>query len=173
MERRRARRRRHWRPWWIVVPATLAMAGLTGPSASAHGLYPTAIVYSSEDDCVKLRSEINHNSSVALYARSDIQSLFEGLLGGNCANDWDRPAYQLRNRLLVQYKSGVNWIACTETVYLYNQVPNDNQRDSRSWSASQGLPCGGGRAYRVIAVGSLQYNGVWHGGQLSSGEHGF
>lgn len=151
-----------------VILAATALLLLASP-ASAHGVYTVAIVYVSEDPCTELRSEINHSASVGVYSRADVQSLFEAFTGANCANDFTRPAEQLRVRLQLQRYSGAIWQVCTETTYMYNQMPSDNILQNRNFPAR---PCGPG-TYRTMAIGSLYYNGSWLGGSLSSGNHSF
>lgn len=140
-----------------------------GVSCERARVYTVAIVYVSEDPCTELRSEINHSASVGVYSRADVQSLFEAFTGANCANDFTRPAEQLRVRLQLQRYSGAIWQVCTETTYMYNQMPSDNILQNRNFPAR---PCGPG-TYRTMAIGSLYYNGSWLGGSLSSGNHSF
>jgi len=142
-------------------------------AASAHYVYEKAFTWRSSVDCVDTRSEISHGHGGG-YSRANSEITKRGYIPvvnqwRDCLSDFKRPAGYIHNQLaLFRYAAPVDeWYRCSSWRSWYNSNTTARFDTYVYWGTT--APCGPG--YYGTTGGGSEYNGVWHGGLIWSGNH--
>jgi hypothetical protein len=145
-----------------VLIASLVV--LTTSPVMAHYVYEDVLVYASNADCTKVRSEISHGSGGG-YSRTDVTPKY--FQNTHCHTGWTRPAGYIAAQYQLYKWTGSQWAVCGGTPWYYNAT-SANKLTIASNDGSSPL-CGPGY-YGTLSHGFV-WNKAWHGGSLWSDYH--
>jgi len=145
-----------------IVGALLVI--LTTSPAMAHYVYEDVLVYASDADCTKVRSEISHGSGGG-YSRTDVTPKY--LQHTPCYTEWTRPAGYIALQYQLYKWTGSQWAVCVGIPWHYNSTPAKKLTAFYNYGSS---PLCGPGYYGTLSHGFV-WNEGWHGGSLWSGYH--